>query len=137
MAKQSSTESTCVCPLCGDFVENLNDFTGWCDKCSPVDVELSPAEIFLLRNADHIEHYLFQGKSLSQAIDSLRHELSKYRTCACCGALIERGGANVVFCRKTPKCVSTVRRYEYLHHRKGLSKPEALAVILEELNGSE
>lgn len=125
-----------VCPSCGALVESLNDNTGWCANCSEslVPVVHSQVEAFLTRNADHIEHYLFKGYSVSQAIDNLRHELQQFKTCACCGAVIKRGAPNVIFCRKNKRCRKAVRRYEYLYTSKGHSKAEALAIVLEEFN---
>lgn len=135
----AATTTNQVCPNCGDFVPTLGRLTGWCKECSKVldKNTLTDIESFLLRNADHIEHFLLQGKSFNEAIDSLRHEIAMFRTCACCGGVIQRGSRNSVFCRKTQKCRATARKYVYLYDRKGLTKAEALSQVLETLNGSE
>lgn len=124
-----------VCPQCGKFVPTLDWDTGWCDECS--QQAHSAVDKFLLVNADHIEHYMLKGESLYQAIDSLRSEVKQHKTCPCCGGFIKRGGRHSVFCRKTPQCRRLVRRYVYLYERKGYTKPEALAEVLQEINGSE
>lgn len=128
-----------LCPECGEFVVHLDRTTGWCITCTTLINRntRTAVEEFLYAHADHIEYYILQGKSLNQAIDSLRAEIARFRTCACCGGVIKRGGPNSVFCRKNEKCRQTSRKYVYLYQNKGLTKAQALAQVLEPLNGSE
>lgn len=118
-----------VCPYCGNLVDSLNETTGWCNNCT--EIGKTQAERFLETNADHIEHYVIQGYSVSQSIDLLRKEIKP--TCASCGGFIERASRTAVFCRKRDRCRAASRRYVYLYTGKGLSKAEALAKVLEEI----
>lgn len=123
------------CTECADLVDTLDPRTGWCPKCTKEYYDAtgirSQAEAFLESNADHIEHYLLQGRSLNESIDMLR---SSFRPiCASCGAVMKRAAKNSVFCRKTTRCRKAARRYVYLYERKGYTKAQALSVILEEL----
>jgi hypothetical protein len=110
-----------VCPCCGSFTSELNRETGWCEECSPKS-NYSRAEDFLSLNADRIEYFLEQL--------AVRDERP---ICVICGNFIRRAKRTAVFCRKTKECRSYSRKYVYLYTDKKLSKPEALAVILEEL----
>lgn len=127
------------CPECGEFVLYLDRNTGWCTTCTALinNNTRTAIEAFLYANADHIEHYILRGKSFNQAIESLRDEIAKYRTCASCGALIKRGGPAAIFCRKTEACRKASRKYVYLYDRKGLTKSQALNEVLATINGSE
>lgn len=134
----ASIQNKSICPECGEFTGRLNERTGWCISCtrSIESINRSEVEGFLLTHADHIEHYMMQGKSLNQAIDLMRAEVARYRTCICCGGFLRRAGRHAVFCRKKPKCRQLSRQYVYLYQRKGLTKAEALSQVLTTINGS-
>lgn len=118
------------CPNCGRWVDKLSEETGWCRDCTPVaEKELRN---YLEANADEIEHYLLQGKSLSRAIDLVYRKNGRPH-CISCGSVISRAPRNAVFCRARPECRRYSRRYVYLYQKKGMSKVEALAKVLEEL----
>ena len=126
-----NTSDSEVCPNCGNFVttSEISELTGWCKDCTPVIY--SKLEDFLAINADHLEHYMLQGNSFTKSLKLLHNEVRA--TCASCGGFIVGGGRNSVFCAKKPKCRSAARRYKYLYTSKGLTKPQALSQILEEL----
>lgn len=128
-----------LCPECGDFVVALDHITGWCRTCTALINRNTRTAIeeFLEVNADFIEHYMLQGNSVNQAIDLMKAEISRFRTCASCGGFIKRGGRHSVFCRKKPQCRKFSRQYVYLYQNKGLSKAEALSQVLTTINGSE
>lgn len=120
-----------VCPCCGSFTSELSSETGWCENCSPKS-NYSRAEGFLSLNADRIEYFLAEGKTFWQALEQLAVREER-PICVICGNYIRRAKRTAVFCRKTRECRSYSRKYVYLYTDKKLSKPEALAVILEEL----
>lgn len=125
-----------LCPSCGKFVSSLREDTGFCANCSkPYKLSVyDKAEQFLANNADHIEHYLSTGISFSAAIEKLRAD-TKPR-CACCGVLIKRAARTAVFCRDKPQCRKASRRYVYYYNERGMTKANALAKVLSDLNGS-
>jgi len=124
-----------VCPNCGDFVDYLIVKTGWCRICSYAgSVLVNKLEQYLAANADEIEHYLLQGKSLNKAID-LVHSKNGRPHCLSCGRIMDRAPRNAVFCRATKQCRKFSRRYVYLYREKGMTKHAALAKVLEDLNG--
>jgi len=119
------------CPNCGNSVKRLNSYTGWCDDCSRNDPYIQ-LETFLESNADHIEHYLTKGHSLSNA---LRLVSTDYRpTCLCCGVVIERAPRTAQFCNRNEKCKWAKNRYRYLYKKRNLSKSAALAQVMQELS---
>lgn len=128
-----------VCTNCGNFVssDDINELTGWCSECSPDEVtqELKfNLELYLTRNADHIEFLLLQGKSLWQALDALSTDGSR-PICLVCGNVIKRSKRTAVFCRSNATCRHYSRKYVYLYREKKphLSKAEALALVMSEL----
>jgi len=137
MLESSVTEE--VCTNCGNFVssDEIDELTGWCFDCSPNEVTQEikfNLELYLARNADHIEYLLLQGKSLWQALDALSTDGSR-PICLVCGNVIKRSKRTAVFCRSTPLCRRYSRRYVYLYSEKKphLTKAEALATVMGEL----
>jgi hypothetical protein len=121
------------CPNCGNEVNELDDETGFCAECTPNPRELySRVEQYLAANAEELEFYIYHGKSLYQAIDLL-HDGNHRPKCLCCGAVIKRAKRTAVFCRQNKECRRYSRKYVYLYTERGLSKSQALAVIMEEL----
>lgn len=129
----SSQANEEYCPNCGGWfvLEKFDSYTGWCNACA--GVVKSQVELFLQRNADHIEHYLLEGLSLSVAISKVRADIRPI--CVVCGNEIKYASKQAVFCRVTENCRYYQRRYKYLYTSKGLTKPQALAQILQELTG--
>jgi hypothetical protein len=121
-----------LCPSCGEFKRELNEVTGFCEGCTDDGRKSLTVEAYLAANADEIEHYLLQGKSVAQAIDLL-HGRNGRPICVSCGAVITRGRRTSIFCRKNPDCRRYSRRYVYLYTERGMTKAEALAVVLAEL----
>lgn len=122
-----------ICPSCGKFAE-LDEYTGWCDECSPATLAKAKnkLESYLARNANEIEHYMVQGLQAYQAIDKL-HAPQSRPSCVVCGQVIKRASRSSIFCRRTSECRRLARRYVYLYQEKKLTKAEALAKIFEEL----
>lgn len=77
---------------------------------------------------------MLQGLSLTKALDSLRKAVKA--SCASCGGLLKHSRRDAIFCHNTPRCRKAIRRYKYLVYDKKQSKAEALATVLESLNGS-
>jgi DNA-directed RNA polymerase subunit RPC12/RpoP len=125
---------TYVCSNCGDLVEELDEFTGFCTACSPPRNKTeSNAHEWLAKNANHIEFYMSLGNSVSVAIDRVYEDLRP--VCLVCGRTISHASpGRVIFCRRTKICRRYARRYTYLYQDKGLSKSEALAQIVRELS---
>lgn len=151
------------CPSCGTFVNALDEVTGWCELCNGVTLSntnnvssvsaiesnqrphskgphaTSKFELALAANADAIE-YITRDKgdtgatSLTRALELAR---SDRPTCVVCGERIKRSSRNAVFCRTHSLCRLYSRRYVYLYRERKppMSKSEALATILEQLNG--
>lgn len=154
----SSSNNNFLCAECGEFVGKLHSRTGWCLTCTALIKNNDPnctecgrekdhvgnkgklectycnLEGWLADNADHLEHYMTKGHSLSKAIDLLRLEVRPH--CASCGAVMGRTRRNAVFCHRTERCRKAVRKYKYLIYDKNLPPSHALAVVLEQLNGS-
>lgn len=121
------------CPNCGEWITptefDLN--TGWCNNCA--GVVKSQLELFLQRNADHIEHYLLEGMSLKLALLKVRADIRPI--CVVCGNEIKYASKQAVFCTTTQACRYWQRRYKHLYTSKDLTKSQALAQILHELTG--
>ena len=125
-----------LCPNCGEFFseDEISEETGWCYECSPI---LEPIyfklELYLEINADHIEHYMAQGRSLWQALDILSQRSRPI--CLVCGNEIKGAKSSAVFCRKNAECRRYSRRYVYLYSEKKprLNKATALALVMTEL----
>lgn len=121
------------CPNCGEwYAPSVFDYnTGWCNACA--GVVRTQLELFLQRNADHIEHYLLGGYALSVAISKVRADIRPI--CVVCGNEIKHASKQAVFCRANDNCRHYARRYKYLYTTKSITKPQALAQILQELTG--
>jgi len=126
-----------LCPRCGKFTdaEGLDDITGWCVECTPRPKNTTSSVSFALA-ANHaaVTHYVTQGQSVWMALESARADRPK---CLVCGDVIKRAKRNAIFCRQHKECRRISRRYVYLYDEKGLTKVEALAVILNEITGGE
>jgi hypothetical protein len=124
-----------VCSNCGEFVEELDSYTGWCETCSPGNGKATyiRIETWLKVNADELEHYISEGVSFRQAVKSLANDRPK---CIVCGGSIAHAARSSIFCRKTPQCRRYSRRYVYLYREANprLTKVEALATIFSELS---
>lgn len=120
-----------VCPNCGDFTSSLSQVTGWCKGCSPADSLDNQLNEWLATNADAIEHYMLQGNSLTKSIDLAARRVRPI--CAVCSKEISHGSKSSVFCRKNRECRRYSRRYIYLYTRRGMTKAQALAQVLSEL----
>ena len=119
-----------VCPLCGAFVDELNEESGWCYDCSPTPhITESRVEKWLTKNADDIEEYMFVANcSAKQAIAIL---VSTYKAqCLICGKVIRHGTYGRHFlCNTTIECRRARRRYKYLLYDKGFTKSQAIRAI--------
>lgn len=124
-----------VCPNCGDFADErgMNEVTGWCYNCTPlteVSTERNSTERALHAHADAIEHFVSQGQTVWQALDSARMGRP---TCVVCGESIARAKRSAIFCRRTSECRRYSRKYVYLYRERGKSKAEALSLVLHEI----
>ena len=127
-----------VCPNCGNYADELDEYTGWCRTCSYVPTNRDTLEISFAANADAIEFYISTGRQFgkTRALSvwkALKLAQADRAICVVCGNRIARASRSAIFCRKTPECRRYSRRYVYLYREKGLTKVEALAIVLEEL----
>lgn len=121
-----------VCSNCGDFVERLQDSTGWCPSCSSptsrycsCGTELTNGkskcgscryELFLTTNADALEYYLAKGYTLEAAKQQVFAD--NRPNCICCGEPIHGGRQGAAFfCSRYKRCKSAKRRYRTLRER--------------------
>lgn len=125
-----------LCPNCGQFYSytEINDETGWCYNCSPsADAPIHfKLELYLRVNADHIEHYMAQGRSLWQALDLMSQHSRP--VCLVCGNEIKHAKSTAIFCRRNKDCRHYSRKYVYLYSEKGWSKAAALALVMDEIS---
>lgn len=110
---ETSSED-CVCPSCGNFTDakGLNEVTGWCIDCTTLSAGNAAADV--------VVHHPF--------------DIPK---CIVCGEPIRRSRRFAIFCRRHSLCRRYARRYVYLYSERGISKAEALAIVLRELTGEE
>ena len=130
------------CAECCQFVEELDEFTGWCYECSGTAPPSKVIVVYLLgikdswfeRNADELERVMAQGLTLPLAVESvLRRNRPR---CLCCGNIIEYGTmGRHMFCRKRPECRTAARRLKYYRLDKRLNYDEALRKTLERISG--
>jgi hypothetical protein len=126
------------CAECGQFVDELDEFTGWCYECSGTAPPSRVIVIYLLgikeswfeRNADQLDRVLAEGLTLSLAVNLI---LRRNRPrCLCCGETIEYGTkGRHIFCRKHAECRTAARRLKYYRLEKSLSYSEALSRTLQ------
>lgn len=121
------------CPDCGDFVDALNEQTGFCFSCTPSAQSLivpTRLEKWLTKNAELIEctmrDYTITAKQ------AILYVSTEHRArCVICNRIIRHGTYGRHFiCNTTPECKKARRRYKYLIYDKGFTKEEALQQII-------
>ena len=150
-----------LCPVCGEFVEELNDRTGFCSNCSNdrdktdgrcigknnqcgAHVDGSHKfcwncrqEYWLLRHINAIERYMASPTNLTflQAEQKVKEDNDSILNCWCCGEEIKAAAnGQSYFCTKTVRCRTARRRLKYLmYDRPRLPKQTALEKVMEEL----
>ena len=130
-APQQGTE---FCPDCGEFVDELNEWTGFCFDCTPSThppqiAPLSRVERYLTRYAEVIEH-IMQVQNTTARLAIVEVHATYRATCIICHNPIKHGTHGRHFiCNSTPECKKARRRYKYLIYDKGFTKEAALAAI--------
>jgi hypothetical protein len=127
-----------ICPSCGEFVDALNEWTGWCKDCTPSihqtntnphPLVVSRVERWLIRYADTVE-YVMQEQGITAKLAIIEVHATYKATCIICGSPIKHGTHGRHFlCNSTPECKQARRRYKYLIYTKGSTKEAALAAI--------
>lgn len=128
-----------LCPNCGDFVDQLNNKTGFCYECSGVgDSSESPTqskrverlELWLAENADTIEFLMLEEQIAAKvAIRQIAENTKPH--CQCCGGEMPHTTAGRhIFCTKNEKCRKARRYYKYLVYEKNKPKDEARRTAL-------
>lgn len=118
-----------MCPDCGEFVDKLDEWTGFCFNCTPSTQPLSRVERWLIKYADTVE-YVMQEQHITAKLAIIEVHATYKATCIICHAPIKHGTHGRHFiCSATPECRKARRRYKYLIYEKGLDKQEALAAI--------
>jgi hypothetical protein len=120
-----------MCPNCGTWGE-LNEYTGFCIKCSTGQCNSCGAtfqpdrnryicpycrrEAWYHKYADQIESLLLLGFTLDKARELISRDNAA--RCTSCGGVIEKGRrSETLFCTKTEKCRKAKRRYRTLKKR--------------------
>lgn len=133
----ANAQSQTYCAECCRFVDELDEFTGWCYECSGTAPPQKVFVIYLLgikdswfdRNADELDRVLADGLNLSLAVEVV---LKRNRPrCLCCGNIIDYGtNGRHLFCRKNAECRTAARRLKYYRLEKSMSYKEALSKTL-------
>jgi hypothetical protein len=134
----SNTEQE-FCAECGEFVDQLNDFTGWCHSCSGTAPSVLVVYLWSGKrtlkaswfdaNANAIERFLAEGVNFTMAVEAVLK--GNRPICQCCGngikgvASTTRG--TVLFCRKREQCHRMAVRYKYYRYQRRLQPIEALS----------
>ena len=138
------------CPSCGQFVDSLNDNTGWCNLCSGVtpclrcnkplvDRAVSDNEklcnsckyiVWLETNADAIDRTM--AEYCVSAAQAKRIVLQQNRPiCLSCHNPIKGGTkGRHIFCTKTAECRKAQNAYRYYYNYKRLPQDEAIQKAL-------
>src|SRR6266404_2066220 len=132
-----------VCPSCGSFDE-LDEYTGWCPKCSGHVVNASGVRYCVRCNAafvsdtsefichackeerwaNEIEHVM-ATKNISYTRARQLVAIENRAVCLCCGDVMPRAcKGRHLFCSKK-KCKSASRRLKHLRLGKGMTRSEA------------
>jgi len=141
------------CPNCGNFVDELDDASGWCFECAGTGEirciacngkfhkdqphrKLCPGcrdERWLGRHANELEDYLSFGARLGFA----KREVYKRNrpVCISCGDPIKGAADGATFCKRTIECRRWRRRYRTLRERYHDQK-QALAQVSAEVFAS-
>lgn len=135
------------CTECGNFVESLNEWTGWCYSCSVKNGEIAPScpkcnesnldgklcskckyVLWLERNANAIEEIIaIQYTSVRVAKKVVSN--SNRPICLSCGQPIKGGQkGRHYFCRKRPECIKAHNAYSY--HTRNKPHEEAIALAI-------
>ncbi len=138
-----------LCPSCGQFVDRLNDYTGWCDPCSGITPSTHCRNcgqplgannglcnsckylVWLETNADAIDSTM--AKYFVSAAQAKRIVLQQNRPiCRSCLTPIKGGTKDRhIFCTKTAKCRKAQNAYRYYYNYKRLPQDEAIRKALE------
>lgn len=146
MPQGGTTNDVCLCPCCGELVEQLSDKTGWCIKCTHNESiylcqrcgtefkskthrpyctycrELNWLEV----HADELEEFMVTGINFKTARAKVR--ANHQPICLGCGSLMPKAG---YFCKTKPECR---KRYTRFHKRrlKGMTVEAALREVLDD-----
>lgn len=137
------------CPSCGEWVNSLNENTGWCVNCTPThhpDSRSCPtcgvvipihhnhrlcsqckAEEWLAKHADSIELYMMVGWSFAAAKRQVINDIRP--NCVICDTPISGGNADALFCTAQKECRTAQRRYR-LYREKGMTKEQAVEAAI-------
>lgn len=136
------------CPVCGEGVDKLNPFTGFCAECSVTTNGRKVCEScgndflpsqnsrtmcsfcrnaeWLGRNADAIERVMVHYSIT--AVESIQKIYDDNRPrCAMCGDKIKHGkSGKSIFCTKKDPCRRAAIRYHHYRVRNNMNDDEAL-----------
>ncbi len=130
-----------LCPNCGEFVDHLDEQTGFCEKCTGVGSvntkgptstdKASKLELWLRTNANTIEDFMLaENVSAKFAIRELM-QLEKPHCRTCGNEMPHTTPGRHMVCTKRPECRKARRYYRYLVYEKHESKEKALEQTLE------
>lgn len=132
------------CIECSNLVEELNEFTGWCNECTKLVMPTCPNcgrpsignklcshckyILWLTKYADDIERAM-ATQGIGFSVRKARRIIAEATRpkCYSCGNPIKGGSPGKhFFCTKNPECVKAHNVYEYQHR----TKPHGEALIL-------
>lgn len=140
-----------LCPSCGEFVDELDDGSGFCLSCTYGETrrnclacsdrftadqphrKLCPKcrdERWLARHAEELEIYLSYGARIEFAKRQVYYE--NRPVCIACGQPIKGAADGANFCTRTIECRRWRRRYRTLRERYSDQK-KALAEVSAEI----
>lgn len=139
-----------LCPACGNFVDALDDETGFCYLCigdakthclacgneftaDQAHRKLCPTcreERWLSYHADELEVYLSYGARIGFAKKQVYYE--NRPVCIACGEPIKGAADGAMFCTRTIECRRWRRRYRTLREKRNDQK-QAVAEVSAEI----
>lgn len=146
--KLVTVEQQLICPNCGRWEDTLNEYTGFCQRCSPnyctkcgrVFTPDNSSRIicpacrrnnWFEKHADDLELLLAGDFTLPTAIEIIA--FNNRPRCTACGDFIKMGRpGESFFCTNHPECIVAKRRYRTLKGRyQGNSELALLHVAIE------
>ena len=135
------------CTECGEFVERLDEYSGWCDSCSVKSGAIAPScpsckeptaagklcsrckyNSWLLPNADAIE-VVMATEIVSARVAKRIVQASNRPICNSCRQPIKGGQkGRHFFCTKNPECIKA--HYAYAYHIRIKPHNEALSLAV-------
>lgn len=152
-----------VCPNCGNFVDRLVEFTGWCFRCSlPTILSINEAgevtkvnsciacgkavgdnthrkcrdcryKDWLLEHGDEIDRCLANGISFYRARRLVSEHANDGLTCKSCGGPLKKPPRGIAYFCMKSQCRTAQNKLSRLMYEKGIKRETALEIVLGEI----